>query len=161
MVCAALPKRPKQSRKQTLRAYHPNRYIFCDFDPIFFFSQPAFNTNFRGEWTANVENVGQVGQIRPTRPSFGTRPTDYERIPYDPRAGNNNWNTLGNGRRPPLPSSDAESNQGPDLSPRPQRPLQPISTDLGAGNEAAGQAGQVETGKDNKDKVNPYQKIWY
>ena len=119
------------------------------------------DTNFRGEWTANVENVGQGGQIRPTWPSFRTRPTDYERIPYDPRGGNNNWNTLGNGRRPPLPSSDAESNQGPDLSPRPQRPLQPISTDLGAGNQASGQAGQVEAGKDNIDKVNIYQKICY
>ena len=149
-----------KAKKEELRAYHPNIYSVI-LTQYYFFSQPAFNTNFRGEWTANVENVGQGGQIRPTRPSFGTRPTDYERIPYDPRGGNNNWNTLGNGRRPPLPSSDAESNQGPDLSPRPQRPLQPISTDLGAGNEASGQAGQAGAGKDTIDKVNPYHKIWY
>ena len=85
-------------------------------------SRPALNTNFRGEWTANIENVPggalnirptQEGQIRPTRPSFGSRNTEYERVPYDP-LGNNNWNTLGS-RRPPqsnIADATSEANLG-------------------------------------------------
>ena len=72
--------------------------------------KPVLNTNFQGEWTANIENVRptQDGQIRPSRPSFGNRNTDYERIPYDPRE-NNNWNSLGSRRPPQSNIGDATS----------------------------------------------------
>ena len=59
-------------------------------------------------------NLGPTqDQIRPSRPSFGSRNTEYERVPYDPRE-NTNWNTLGS-RRPPqsnIGDATSEANLG-------------------------------------------------
>ena len=82
--------------------------------------KPVLNTNFQGEWTANIENVRptqEPGQIRPSRPTFGSRNTDYEKIPYDPRE-NTNWNLLGS-RRPPqsnIGDATSEANLGEKCS---------------------------------------------
>ena len=106
-------------------------------------SPPVLNTNGPREWTVNIENVpgGNFGEVRPSRPAYGNRVTDQ----YDPR-GNNNWNTLGS-RRPPL---DAENNQfgRPNISPaspRPQRPLQAVSSDPENGVDNIDQQGIPDT----------------